>query len=46
MGEKTSKQISPFEAGMVGGLVVLVSFLGGAGERTTLVEKYQRWLVS
>lgn len=28
MGEKTTKQISSFEAGMVGGLVILVSFLG------------------
>lgn len=27
-GRKTSKHISPFEAGMVGGLVILVSFLG------------------
>lgn len=28
VGEKTSKQIVPFEAGMAGSLVILVSFLG------------------
>lgn len=28
MGEQTTKQISSFEAGLAGGLVFLVSFLG------------------